>query len=106
MPTIGIDEAVLVGLFCESILYGVFMATFAETLRALVWKSGSFQAGKNVRRAFLVVTWAFCIITTFDLVISLIHALDAFIHYDGPGGAKQYFSNLPYWINVTKVSHG
>lgn len=101
-----IDEAVLIGLFCEGVLYGVFMITFAETLRALISKSGSFQTAKTLRRTFLAVTCSFFIVATLDLIINLVHALDAFVHHQGVGGASQYFANIAYWTNspVTKVN--
>jgi len=41
---------------------------------------------------------------TLDVAFGLRHNLDAFVYYTGPGGAKEEFENISYWVNVMKTA--
>ena len=43
-------------------------------------------------------------VSTFDVIIGLIHNIKAFVDYHGQGGAPEELTNIRDWINVSRVS--
>nr|VWO98255.1 Cytochrome P450 monooxygenase CYP52X1 [Ganoderma boninense] len=52
---------------------------------------------------FLIVALLFFVFASLDVALLLRHILDAFIWYQGPGGAIQEFSDISYWVNSMKM---
>ena len=52
---------------------------------------------------FLVVALLLFVFATLDVALLLRHVLDAFIWYQGPGGAIAEFSDISYLVNVMKT---
>ena len=55
------------------------------------------------RNVFLIVVLLFFVFATLDIALLLRHVLDAFIWYQGPGGAVAEFSDVSYWVNAMKM---
>jgi hypothetical protein len=100
MAEFSVSEAQLVSLFVASIFYGIYLATFCDCLRVLVWNSGSFKATTNVKWILLVVALLMFVCETVDAIFNLQHNLDAFIFYDGPGGPAGQFKIINNWVNI------
>lgn len=66
----------------------------------MVIKSRHRQGKRNL---FLIVSLLFFVFATLDVALLLRHVLDAFIWYQGPGGAIAEFSNISYWVNAMKM---
>lgn len=99
-----IDKAQIVGLFVQSVFYGVYLVSFAFCLRCLLWGDESkFKSRSSIHWPMVVVTLLFMMFLTFDLSLGLMHNIKAFVLYTGPGGALAEFSNISDWINVMKV---
>ncbi|PSR99323.1 hypothetical protein PHLCEN_2v4136 [Hermanssonia centrifuga] len=102
----GIAEAQIVGLFMESVSYGMFLVTFGLCIRALLFeRDRSFipKRWADVRVGMLLVAISMFIFATFDVAFGLRHNLDAFIFYHGEGGAAKEFSDISYWVNIMKT---
>ena len=61
------------------------------------------QSRRGQRNMFLVVALLLFVFATLDVALLLRHVLDAFIWYQGPGGAIAEFSDISYWVNVMKT---
>ncbi|KAI0026659.1 hypothetical protein K488DRAFT_65467 [Vararia minispora EC-137] len=105
MPNIPVDEAQIVALFVESVLYGVFLVTFGMTIRVLLFNRADSSIIRSGRQYyfFLAVAFAFLVVATFDEAMVLRHVLDAFVYYKGPGGPIGEFLIISYWVNVMKT---
>ena len=96
-----VDEAQIIALFMESVVYGIYLVTLAACVRALFWDTQGFK--RNINWAMVVVTGTMAIFATLDLALGLRHNLDAFVFYKGPGGPSAEFDDISYWVNVMKV---
>lgn len=101
--TFPIEETTMIGLSLEWVFYGIFLVTFFLCLRALVWDSG-FERRTNIHWGLLAVAVALCIFATLDVALGLLHNIQAFVLYTGPGGAVEEFSDISNWISFSKVS--
>jgi hypothetical protein len=104
-PPFLIDSAQIVGLFMETLLYGVYLVTLGQCLHALLWSPAEhrFRAKNKIHWPMLVAAILMFTFATLDVAFGLRHNLDAFVYYTGPGGAKEELENISYWVNVMKV---
>ncbi|KAG2156581.1 uncharacterized protein EDB93DRAFT_1127383 [Suillus bovinus] len=97
--TIPMDTAALLGLFLDTLLYGVFFTLYCFTLIILLKKTG-------IKRQLLlpVATLLLCIATA-HLIIDFVRALDAFIFKVDTIGASDYYSNFssPLFVASTAL---
>ncbi|KAJ7802433.1 hypothetical protein B0H14DRAFT_2892387 [Mycena olivaceomarginata] len=101
-----ITEAQILGNYCETLTYGMYLVTCCFCAQSLFW----IQVGgvQRLRRSgeirwFLVsVFWFIFVVNTFDDVIGLVHNLAAFVKYKGSGGAKEELTNIHDWINIVR----
>ncbi|KAJ7647039.1 hypothetical protein FB45DRAFT_186973 [Roridomyces roridus] len=100
-PPFLIDSAQIVGLFMETLLYGVYLVTLAQCLRALLWSPADHCFKKVIHWHMLAAAMLMFTFATLDVAFGLRHNLDAFVYYTGPGGAKEEFENISYWVQVT-----
>ncbi|KAF8208494.1 hypothetical protein K438DRAFT_1812301 [Mycena galopus ATCC 62051] len=104
MADFPITEAQLVGLFLESVFWGIYLVTFFLCLRALL-----FNAELEPRRLrdlnwpMLAIVLVMGTFATLDVVIGLLHNIQAFVIFKGPGGAAGEFSNISDWVNIIKT---
>ncbi|KIK49491.1 hypothetical protein CY34DRAFT_114792 [Suillus luteus UH-Slu-Lm8-n1] len=96
---IPMDTAALLGLFLETLLYGVFLTLYWFTLFILLKKTG-------IQRQLLlpVATLLLCIATA-HLIIDFIRALEAFVFKVDTIGASDYYSNFasPLFVASTAL---
>ena len=79
---------------------GLYLVSFGVCMYTILVKSGSRQGQYNV---FLIMTLLLFVFATLDVALLLRHVLDAFIWYNGPGGAIAEFSEISYWVNAMKT---
>ncbi|KAJ7931732.1 hypothetical protein B0H13DRAFT_2524736 [Mycena leptocephala] len=105
-PPFLIDSAQIVGLFMETLLYGVYLVTLGQCLHALLWSPAEhrFRAKNKIHWPMLVAAILMFTFATLDVAFGLRHNLDAFVYYTGPGGAKEELENISYWVNVMKTA--
>ncbi|KAJ3709749.1 hypothetical protein DFJ43DRAFT_1173308 [Lentinula guzmanii] len=51
----------------------------------------------------LVVALLLMALSTFDVSLGLMHSIEAFIFYTGPGGSAARFTGLTDWVNILKT---
>ncbi|KAH8105363.1 hypothetical protein BXZ70DRAFT_520696 [Cristinia sonorae] len=101
-----IDVAQIVALFLESVFYGIYLVTFGLCVNVLLFSKHTRPGGRRKHRflsPFFLVALLLFIIATLDEALLLRHVLDAFVWYKGPGGAKEEFADISYWVNVMKT---
>ncbi|EGO03195.1 hypothetical protein SERLA73DRAFT_174662 [Serpula lacrymans var. lacrymans S7.3] len=98
-----ITTAQIVGLFMECILYGIYLVTLVQCLRALLWSDSNHALKEKINYPMLVVTLLLCTFATLDVAFGLRHNLVAFVYYTGQGGATAEFEDISYWVNVMKT---
>ncbi|KAH7882652.1 hypothetical protein F5I97DRAFT_1816635 [Phlebopus sp. FC_14] len=99
-----VTTAQIVGLFMECILYGVYLVTLVQCLRALLWSDAESSFKRKANWPMLTVALLMGLFATLDVAFGLRHNLDAFVYYTGPGGATAEFANISYWVNVMKTA--
>ncbi|KAJ7037807.1 hypothetical protein C8F04DRAFT_1329070 [Mycena alexandri] len=103
MEDFPITEAQILGLFLESVFWGIYLITFFLCLRSLLFTPNyELKRFSEINWPMLVVTLLMCVLATLDVAVGLLHNIQAFVLYNGPGGPTQEFSNISDWINVVK----
>ncbi|KAJ7431323.1 hypothetical protein FB451DRAFT_1157165 [Mycena latifolia] len=103
-PPFLIDSAQIVGLFMETLLYGVYLVTLVPCLYALLWSPADHHFKNRIHWSMLTAAILMFTFATLDVTFGLRHNLDAFVYYTGPGGAKEELENISYWVNVMKTA--
>ncbi|KAF5339700.1 hypothetical protein D9758_014905 [Tetrapyrgos nigripes] len=99
-----ISEAQILGLFLSSIFWGIYLVTFFPCVRYLVWdKKGDLRSVKAINWTMLLFALLLAFFATFDVALSLMHAIEAFILYTGPGGSEERYTGLTDWVNIMKT---
>ncbi|KAJ8464014.1 hypothetical protein ONZ45_g17385 [Pleurotus djamor] len=101
-PSFTVDKARLVGLFLECIAYGIFLITFPLCIRALLWTQGRMRSLASVNWLMLIAALLLAFFVTFDVIITLIWHIKAFVTYKGPGGPVTAFTDISNWMNVMR----
>ncbi|KAF9460444.1 hypothetical protein BDZ94DRAFT_1169596 [Collybia nuda] len=99
-PPFSLPLAQLVGLFMESILFGVFLVSFCACINALVFGGRKIVTWSD--RIFLGIVLAMGFIAVWNVSLLFKNIVDAFINYTGPGGPTHVFSNLSDWVTVSR----
>ncbi|KAI0048088.1 hypothetical protein FA95DRAFT_1558359 [Auriscalpium vulgare] len=90
MSGVPIDLAILWALLGSSILYGIHAVTFGNAVRVLI-----FKKRRQARHPRLIgATFLLFAFGTTYIAIAFRHVLDAFVWYEGPGGAKGQLSQI------------
>lgn len=101
MPKFGIAEAQLVALFMESAAWGVQTVTVTICIYTLVGTSRKLKRPINVSLvAYALVLFG---LGTLDIAFAVYRNIQAFIHYEGEGGAAAIFSQLSDYVTVLRV---
>ena len=101
MTAFPVDEAQMISLFAETVVYGIYLVTLGMCIRALFW--GNHGRKRCYNWPLIIVAASMFLFATFDITFGLRHNLDAFIFYKGSGGANGEFEHISYWVNVMKV---
>ncbi|TFK39227.1 hypothetical protein BDQ12DRAFT_744594 [Crucibulum laeve] len=104
MAPLSITEAHLLGLFVQSLCFGVYLVTAGFTIPPLLCTGNRFRRSREVNWVMLLGASALCIFITFDMVLSFYHSLLAFVSATGPDAATGSYTDISSWINVTKAS--
>lgn len=97
-----ISEAQLVAMFMEAVTYGIYLVTFFLCMRALL--DGRDGERKHYNWPMICVVLGMFVLATLDVALTLRRALEAFVFYQGPGGATMYYERISLWSNVIQVS--
>ncbi|KAJ7617982.1 hypothetical protein FB45DRAFT_1063511, partial [Roridomyces roridus] len=101
MADVRLDTARLIALFLSCILYGILLTTFVPSLFSLILSPvGRFRLKKSheIKYPIVAITILMFVVSTFAAVLSLQDVVDAFIDYDGPGGATEFYvSKIGGW---------
>jgi hypothetical protein len=105
MEKFGISAAQIVGLWMETLFMGFYLVTCGFALRAFLWHDdGRFKRRSEINWISFITAICLCIVAVFDVALGLLHNIQAFIFYTGPGGSDEEFTNISDWVNVMKVS--
>ncbi|KAF5348258.1 hypothetical protein D9756_010541 [Leucocoprinus leucothites] len=98
-----ITTAQLLGNFCETLAYGVYLVTctFCARTLFLVGKGQEerWASPHEIRWLMATIAMALFIICTFDVAIGLLHNMRAFIQSKDP---ERVFYNIADWINIVR----
>jgi len=97
-----IDAAQIVGLFMESVFYGIFLVSFFSCLRALLWSDGWFKPVHLLNKKMVFASLLMFIFASLDVAFHLRHNLEAFVYFDGD--PIDDFDKTSNWINVIKMA--
>ncbi|KAJ7339991.1 hypothetical protein DFH08DRAFT_625314, partial [Mycena albidolilacea] len=101
-----ITEAQILGNYCETLAYGMYLVTCCFCAQSLFWiQVGGVQRLRQsgeIRWFLVSVFWFIFVVNTFDNVIGLVHNLGAFVKYKGSGGAEKELTNTHDWINIAR----
>ncbi|KAF8529762.1 hypothetical protein BU17DRAFT_79862 [Hysterangium stoloniferum] len=101
MGDIAADKAELIGFFVETLLYGIFVSVFHQSLRIVLGK----RSGSDHSRLLLLTSIAIFLAATGHLIVRLLRALEAFVdHKNRSGGAVTYYANLHTALEVCQAS--
>ncbi|KAJ6586261.1 hypothetical protein DFH09DRAFT_1431952 [Mycena vulgaris] len=104
MADFPITEAQLVGSFLESVFWGFYLITLVLCLRALLFNANfEFKKPTKLTWSMLAVMLMMGTIATVDVATGLLHNIQAFVLYKGPGGAAQEFANISDWVNIIRT---
>jgi hypothetical protein len=101
--TFTLGAATLTALLMESVFYGLFLATFSQTIYTLIFANDAFQHG-SVRWTLVIIAGGMFILGTLDLALLFKRVLDVFVGFDGPGGPDTPLADISNWVNPTRVS--
>ncbi|KJA15851.1 hypothetical protein HYPSUDRAFT_172188 [Hypholoma sublateritium FD-334 SS-4] len=93
-----IDAAQVVGLFMESVFYGIFLVSFFACMRALLWSGTWFKPFHMWNKKMLTASLLMFTVASLDVAFHLRHNLEAFIWFDGD--PIEDFDRTSAWLNV------
>ncbi|TFK50308.1 hypothetical protein OE88DRAFT_235149 [Heliocybe sulcata] len=102
MRDFSIGPAQIVALFMTCIFYGILLVTTGHCLNILLLKKTRNTLGHRIA---LAATLCMLAIASNDVALGLVHVLDAFAYYTGPGGAEAVLGHVSSWINVVKLGN-
>ncbi|KAJ3816852.1 hypothetical protein F5880DRAFT_1493820 [Lentinula raphanica] len=102
---LGISEAQILGLFLASVFWGMLLITFVQVMKCLLWdiERGELKPTSKINWPMLIIALLLMAFSTFDVSIGLMHCIEAFVLYTGPGGSAARFTGLTDWVNILKV---
>jgi len=87
----------VLSLFLESIAYGIYVISFSKVVRVLFFDK---RCEGRVSIPLVIATGLLAVVITVDIIANLALHLQAFVFYQGPGGAVAVFINPSYWPTV------
>ncbi|KAE9387932.1 hypothetical protein BT96DRAFT_1025649 [Gymnopus androsaceus JB14] len=98
-----LPQSQFLGLFLESILYGILLVTFGISLRCFFWdaRGSTLIPFKKVKRGMLAMMFALFTIATTDILLAFVD------DYDILSVPENFLSptlNSPVWFTTTRVS--
>jgi len=99
-----IDAAQIVGVFMESVFYGIFLVTFVSCMKTLLWKDGHVKPVRTMHYKMIIAAILMFIFATMDVAFHLQHNLDAFVGAPDHQAVLDHFNDTSNWINVMKMA--
>ncbi|KAJ7809912.1 hypothetical protein B0H14DRAFT_2453594 [Mycena olivaceomarginata] len=102
MASVQAHTARLIALFVSCVLYGILLTTLVPCLHSLLFSaSRNFQIKPRheIKLPILATTILMFFVSSFSAVISMQDVIDAFINYQGPGGALEFYGTLDTTLN-------
>jgi hypothetical protein len=100
---LSLSEAYLAGLVSTSILYGISVTTYYVCVRALFPGGSGRKPLTLVRCILFAVATGMWLDATVGVGQMLRHMLNAFIYYEGEGGADMGLSDIRDPMNIVHV---
>ncbi|KAJ7130939.1 hypothetical protein C8R46DRAFT_1202025 [Mycena filopes] len=91
-------ESQLLAQLLESIFWGIYVITLGFTLKALLRIQNRWKRSAEISKPMLFVVIFMGCVATFDMCLTFVINLNAFVFYDGP--AKEAFDNTSGWLDV------
>ncbi|KAJ7671498.1 hypothetical protein DFH06DRAFT_1177721 [Mycena polygramma] len=94
MVDVQAHTARLIALFVSCVLYGILLTTFVPCLRSLLFSSSHrfhVKPHHEIKYPILVATILMFLVSSFGAALAMQDVIDAFINYDGPGGALAFY---------------
>ena len=83
---------------------GIALITVAYGLHVLLWsRDGHLKRRKDISWIMVGTIIAMFTIATLEMAFGLLHNLQAFVWYTGPGGAIAEFDDISNWVNVMRL---
>ncbi|KAF7344927.1 hypothetical protein MVEN_01655100 [Mycena venus] len=103
--SLSLSEAQLLGNWFETLTYGMYLVTCCFCARTLlcIGPEDRWRRPSEIRWFIFSVGITLFVVATFDVVIGLLHNLQAFAFYTGGGGAAQELSDISGWINMART---
>ncbi|KAF8325936.1 hypothetical protein F5887DRAFT_1065154 [Amanita rubescens] len=90
--TIGPDEAKLISIYIQSVLYGAYTVLFVLTSWVLIYRR---QRGRPVLKTMIGISLVMFILATMHISVNFTRIIQAFIIYrNEPGGPPAFFNQL------------
>ncbi|KAJ3541613.1 hypothetical protein NMY22_g3816 [Coprinellus aureogranulatus] len=106
MPEFGITEAQIVGLFMESVFYGIYLITFFSCMGVLLMKDGHLKEWSAINKMMVTSALLMLIFGSMDVAFGLRQNLDAFVYQFAKGvDPADEFSRISKWLNVMKFAN-
>ncbi|KAJ7176125.1 hypothetical protein C8R43DRAFT_554623 [Mycena crocata] len=86
----------LISLFVNSALYGILLTTFVPCIQSLLFSASQrfqLKPRHEIKIPIIVATILMFLVSTFAAILALQNVFDAFIDYDGPGGALEFYTS-------------
>ncbi|TFK21684.1 hypothetical protein FA15DRAFT_672304 [Coprinopsis marcescibilis] len=99
-----IDAAQIVGMFMESVFFGVYLVTFVRCVKVLFWRDGAFKPWHRMHHKMIVAAFLMCIFASLDVAFHLRHILEVFVGVQDSKSVIDAFNDTSYWINVMKMA--
>jgi len=100
-----ITMAQLLGNFCETLFYGIYIATCFSCIRIFfdAWtrQEGRWSRSRKIRWLMTTTALMLFAICSFDTAIGLLHNIHAFVKSSDP---EKEFMKLSNWITIARVS--
>ncbi|KAF7352266.1 hypothetical protein MVEN_01190300 [Mycena venus] len=93
-------ESQLLAQFLECIFWGLNIVTLGFCLQALLRTQNRWKRAEEISKPMLCVAIFMGCVATFDMCLTFVINLNAFVFYDGPGGPKAAFDNTSGWLDV------
>ncbi|KAJ7691139.1 hypothetical protein B0H17DRAFT_1331188 [Mycena rosella] len=107
MADVQAHTARLIALFVSCVLYGMLLTTFVPCIRSLLFSASrkfQFKPRHEIKFPIVVATTLMFLVSTFSAVLSMQDVIDAFIDYQGPGGALEFYNignhGWKHWMPV------
>lgn len=102
----GVTEAQIVGLFMESVFYGIYLITFFSCISVLLVKEGRMKPWSSINKTMVVAALLMLLFGSLDVAFGLRHNLDAFVYQFAKGvQPKDEFAKISKWVNVMKFAN-